>query len=74
MTAVAVTYDVVFYHQWLDAHPLRRSQSAGEAAIDAMTMIRLATGFVRHRAHGGRPVVITNDVGRLAGLTDVAVI
>ncbi|MCC7275367.1 MAG: hypothetical protein IT561_22045, partial [Alphaproteobacteria bacterium] len=42
--------------------------------IDAMTMIRLATGFVRHRAHGGRPVVITNDVGRLAGLTDVAVI
>ncbi len=61
-------YDVVFYHQFLDAHPMWPSQTRAESELDPRRMVRLAIAAVHRAAPLGRPVLITNEVGGFAGL------
>lgn len=70
--AARTSYDIVFYHQFLGAHPMRPSQSVAEAAMDPRMMIHLATGIAQRRAPGGRVVLVTNavaDFAHVPGLT-----
>lgn len=69
----AHSYDIVFYHQFLGAHPMRPSQSPAEAAMDPRAMIRLATEIAHRRSPGGRVVLVTNAVADFADLPHITV-
>ena len=71
--ALGLGYDIVFYHQFLGAHPMRPSQSPAEAAMDPRMMIHLATGIAHRRSPGGRVVLVTNAVADFAGRPHLAV-
>lgn len=67
------SYDIVFYHQFLDAHPMRPSQSAAEAAMDPRMMIDLATAIAGRRAPAGRIVLVTNAGASFAHRSDITI-
>src|SRR5690606_10094355 len=54
------------------AHPMWPSQTRAESELDPRHMVRLAIAAVHRAAPRGRPVLITNEVERFAGLEGLA--
>ncbi|MGE0717939.1 MAG: hypothetical protein AB7P02_21005 [Alphaproteobacteria bacterium] len=67
MSTTPAACDVVFYHQWMEAHPLAPSLSPAANAVHPAFMTRIAVAFARRHAPGGRVCIVTDDPARFGG-------